>query len=113
MHKSLLNKINVKIVQISQNQFVKPVRLPSLEEIDVAYEQGKADAVALVLELAADWAGAAKKQQETNARLEERVQALEDQLVKNSWNSGKPPSSDGLMKLRTPNTFGQSSYLSS
>ena len=98
----------VKIVQIGQNKGVETLRLPSLEEIDAAYEDGKAAVVALIMELAAEWASAFQKQQaviieqqETITRLEERVKALEDQLAKNSRNSGKPPSSDGLKKPRT------------
>jgi transposase/uncharacterized coiled-coil protein SlyX len=84
------------------------LRLPSVEEIDAAYEAGQAAVVALIMELAAKWVSAFQKQQEiiqrqqeTIAQLEERVQALEDQLAKNSQNSSKPPSSDGLKKPRT------------
>jgi transposase len=73
-------------------------RLPNIEKIDAAYEAGKAAVVALIMELTAEWVSAFQKQQETIAMLEERVQALEDQLAKNSQNSSKPPSSDGLKK---------------
>ena len=87
-------------------------RLPSREEIDAAYEEGKEAVVALIMELAAEWVSVfqeqqaeqkkiIQQQQETIAKLEERVQALEDQLAKNSQNSSKPPSSDGLKKPRT------------
>jgi len=76
-------------------------RLPSVAEIDAAYEEGQAAVVALILELAAEWVSAFQKQQETIAKLEERVQTLEDQLAKHSQNSSKPPSSDGLKKPRT------------
>jgi len=83
-------------------------RLPSVEEIEAAYEEGKAAVVALIIGLAAEWLNIFQKQQEviqqqqeTIAKLEERVQALEDQLAKNSQNSSKPPSSDGLKKPRT------------
>ena len=59
-------------------------RLPSDEEIGAAYDQGKEAVIALI--------------HQTVGQLAARVQALEDQVAKNSRNSGKPPSSDGLSK---------------
>ena len=58
--------------------------LPSDEEIGAAYDQGKEAVIALIHQTVGQLAG--------------RVQALEDQVGKNSRNSGKPPSSDGLSK---------------
>jgi hypothetical protein len=91
-----LNNTIVKIVQMGQNQDVETLRLPDVEEIDAAYEEGKAAVVALILEMASEWSSTFQRQQvvvleqqETIAKLEERVQALEDQLAKNSQNSSK------------------------
>lgn len=56
--------------------------------------------VALVMGLMSDWVDVIQQQQEIIHCLEERVQALEDQLAKNSSNSGKPPSSDGFKRPR-------------
>jgi transposase len=50
------------------------------DEIGKAYDQGKEAVIALIHGLV------------------ERIQTLEDRVVKNSQNSGKPPSSDGLNK---------------
>jgi uncharacterized coiled-coil protein SlyX len=100
-----LNNTIVKIVQMDQNQDLETLRLPDVEEIDAAYEEGKAAVVALILEMVSEWSSTFQKQQavvleqqevvrqqqETIAKLEERVQALEDQLAKNSQNSSKPP----------------------
>ncbi len=57
------------------------IHLPSNEEIHAAYEEGR-EAVILLF-------------QTTMLALAEHIQKLENQLAKNSRNSGKPPSSDG------------------
>ncbi len=66
------------------------IPLPTHEQIHAAYQQGEEAVVALFAQLLP-----------TIAQLETRLQTLEDQLAKNSQNSGKPPSSDGLAKPRT------------
>lgn len=63
---------------------MEPFQLPSDEEIRAAYEQGKEAVVELF--------------HRTVGQLAVRIQALEDRVSKNSRNSGKPPSSDGLSK---------------
>jgi transposase len=60
------------------------LQLPTDEEIDKAYDQGKEAVVALF--------------HDTIGQLAARIQVLEDRVSKNSRNSGKPPSSDGLNK---------------
>ncbi len=67
-----------------------PNPLPTPEQIRAVYHQGEEATVALVEHLV-----------QLITHLEARVQQLEDQLGKNSRNSGKPPSSDGLAKPRT------------
>jgi len=59
-------------------------QLPSDEEIGAAYDEGKEAVIVLF--------------HRTVGQLAARVQALEDRVSKNSRNSGKPPSSDGLSK---------------
>ncbi len=66
---------------------MKPSVVPTRDGIDIACEQGTQAVKALF------------EQQAVLIRaLEARIQALEDQLAKNSRNRSKPPSSDGLKK---------------
>jgi transposase len=82
-----LNINIVKIAKARHNQGMEPIRLPSEEEISAAYDQGKEAVIALF--------------NATLRELAEQVQALEDQIAKNSRNSSKPPSSDGMKKKPT------------
>ncbi len=61
--------------------------LPTLDDVRAAYRQGEEAIVALFLGIVA-----------IVDPLAARIQTLEDQLAKNSRNSSKPPSSDGLKK---------------
>lgn len=88
-----MNLTLVKIVQVGQNQGVEPLRLPTEEEVRAVARQGEDAVVELVFGLVKDWVGVLRQ-------LEARIQVLEDQLAKNSSNSSKPPSSDGLRKPR-------------
>jgi transposase len=77
---------------------MEPLRLPTEEEIRIVVRQGEEATVALVSHLL-----------EVISLLVNRVQTLEDQLAKNSCNSGKPPSSDGLKKGSGPRSLRQHS----
>jgi len=69
-----------------------PRGLPTPEDVHAAYLQGEEAVLALVGQLTA-----------LILNLQARVDALEDQLGKNSRNSSKPPSSDGWQKPRPHN----------
>jgi len=71
--------------------------LPTPEQVQAVYHQGEEAVVALVTQLVA-----------MITALEARVQGLQDQLSKNSSNSSKPPSSDGLSKPQ-PRSLRESS----
>jgi transposase len=66
---------------------MEPIKILSEAEIRAIYRQGEDTVVNLIQSL-----------NQNLLLLSERVQALEDRLAKNSRNSGKPPSSDGLNK---------------
>ena len=66
---------------------MEPQVVPTLDEIHAVYAQGEAAVIVLV-----------EAQTKQIQVLAARVQSLEDQIAKNSQNSSKPPSSDGLNK---------------
>lgn len=79
---------------------MEPVKILSEAEIRAIYRQGEDAVVNLI-----------QSMNQNLLLLTQRVQSLEDRLAKNSRNSGKPPSSDGLNKpapksLRTPALAG-------
>ena len=63
---------------------MEPLHIPSEAEVRAAFHEGEEAVVKLFFE--------------TLGKLAERIQRLEDQIAKNSGNSSKPPSSDGLKK---------------
>ena len=74
-----------------------PAPVPTLDEVRATYRQGE-DAVVALFE----------RVTEVVRLLEARMQVLEDQVAKDSGNSGKPPSSDGFKKGR-PRSLRKSS----
>jgi transposase len=84
------------------------IRVPSREEIHAACVQGEEAIEVLFHESLGAQALVIQQLQERIAHLVSRLQALEDEKAKNSRNSSKPPSSDGLSKPR-PRSLRQSS----
>ena len=68
--------------------------LPTREEVQAAYQQGEGAVLELFDRLL-----------EVVGGLADRAQVLEDQLAKNSRNSGKPPASDRLKKPDSKNVY--------
>jgi transposase len=64
-----------------------PTQMPPPDEIRAIYQQGEEAVLAVFEKLAT-----------TIRTLEAKIQALEDQLAKDSHNSSKPPSGDGLKR---------------
>jgi transposase len=93
-----LNFNIAKYKKANENRDMPTLRIPTEEEIRVIARQGGDEVVALVGELLAAIAILAK-----------RVEELEDKLAKNSHNSSKPPSSDGLKKPQRGRSLRQSS----
>ena len=81
----------------------RPNAILSREEIRAIYDQGSEAIIGFVEKLLA----IIPEQSKQIELLTARVQELEARLRKDSHNSGKPPSSDGLRKKPAPNAFVQ------
>ncbi|MBE3095748.1 MAG: IS66 family transposase zinc-finger binding domain-containing protein, partial [Planctomycetes bacterium] len=71
------------------------------DEAQAIYRAGEATVVRVLLEMDARMQALERQVQDLTARLdasEHRVRSLEEQVAKDSHNSSKPPSSDGLAK---------------
>ena len=68
-------------------EYMEPIKVLSEAEIRAIYQQGEDAIVDLILSMS-----------QSILLLSQRVQILEDRLAKDSHNSSKPPSSDGLSK---------------
>jgi transposase len=82
-----LNFNIAKYKKAVENKDMPTLRIPTEEEIRAIAREGADEVVALVSELV-----------QAIAILAKRVQELEDKLAKDSHNSSKPPSSDGMKK---------------
>jgi transposase len=82
-----LNFNIAKYKKAVENKDMPTLRIPTEEEIRAIAREGEDEVVALVSELV-----------QAIAILAKRVQELEDKLAKDSHNSSKPPSSDGMKK---------------
>ena len=94
----MLNFNIAKYKKAVENRAVPTLRIPTEEEIRAIAREGEEEVVALVSELVGAIAILAK-----------RVQELEDKLAKNSHNSSKPPSSDGMREPKRTRSLRQSS----
>ncbi len=74
------------------------------EDIVAVYERG----VDAVVDLVEDLSARLEDQQKMIASLTARLNELEDRLAKNSRNSSKPPSSDGIAKPKPKSLRGKS-----
>lgn len=94
----MLNFNIAKYKKAVENRAVPTLRVPTEEEIRAIARQGENEVVELVSELLGAIVILAK-----------RVQELEDKLAKNSHNSSKPPSGDGLNKPKRTRSLRKSS----
>jgi hypothetical protein len=69
-------------------------QLPNPDEVRAAYREGEAAVVKLLMGVMAKYKGLEAMSQAQDARIKE----LEARLNKDSHNSSKPPTSDGLKK---------------